>query len=80
MDRGRNYGYQSILSQDAAVGLIMALGNLGSNLEVRTYVYVHVGCHIYTQLNLYSMHTCFERCTVKVATQSLGCVPTHILD
>ncbi len=34
MDSDRNYGFQSILSQDSAIGLIMALGNLGSNLQV----------------------------------------------
>lgn len=42
MESDKNLGYQSILSQDSAVGLLMALGNLGSSLtsssrDVRLY-------------------------------------------
>ena len=42
MESDRVFGYQSILSQDSAVGLLMALGNLGSSLstsrsDVRLY-------------------------------------------
>ena len=42
MESDRIQGYQSILSQDSAVGLLMALGNLGSSLsssgrDVRLY-------------------------------------------
>ena len=33
MDNDIANGYQSILSQDSAVGLLMALGNLGSSLS-----------------------------------------------
>lgn len=33
MESDRVNGYQSILSQDSAVGLLMALGNLGSSLS-----------------------------------------------
>ena len=42
MESDEYLGYQSILSQDSAVGLLMALGNLGSSLtssrrDVRLY-------------------------------------------
>lgn len=40
IERDRINGYQSILSQDSAVGLLMALGNLGASLStssVRLY-------------------------------------------
>ena len=36
MESDRVNGYQSILSQDSAVGLLMALGNLGSSLSGST--------------------------------------------
>ena len=36
MESDRDNGYQSILSQDSAVGLLMALGNLGSSLSGST--------------------------------------------
>jgi len=37
MNSDRLYGYQSILSQDSAIGLIMAQGNLGPALQRYSY-------------------------------------------